>query len=161
MHEQFWVFDMMTRQRQQAQKGFTIVELLITIGILAILSAFAVPTMVKTMRKTQLNSEVRAVASAVQTARSDAVIQKKSKTVNWKELEDQKVLKLEHTTMSPSSPAIRYDFMGRLVDTGGNRVECVLIVIRHQQDPNVVASIEVREVGSPDILKEERSQCRV
>lgn len=147
---------MMTLQRQQTQHGFTMVELIITIGILAVLTAFAVPTATKTMRKTQLNGEVRTALEAVQVARSEAVIRKSEKSADLSILDSEKI------TMSPEEPNITYDFMGRLIDKNDNNklIECINIVIRHNKDPSIVASIEVRGVGSPDVLKLEQSQCR-
>lgn len=145
---------MMTLQRQRTQHGFTIVELIITVAILAVLTAFAVPTATKTMRKTQLNGEVRTALEAVQVARSEAVIRKSEKSADLSILDSEKI------TMSPKEPNITYDFMGRLIDENKNLVECINIVIRHNKDPSIVASIEVRGVGSPDVLKLEQNECR-
>lgn len=148
---------MMTLQRQQTQHGFTIVELIITIGILAVLTAFAVPTATKTMRKTQLNGEVRTALEAVQVARSEAVIRKSKKSADLSS-----ILNSEKIIMSPEEPDITYNFMGRLIDKNDNDklIECVNIVIRHKKDPSIVASIEVRGVGRPDVLKLEQNECR-
>lgn len=139
---------MTTLQRQQTQKGFTMVELLITVGILGVLAAFATPAMVKTMRKTQLNSEVNAVVESLQQARADAVIQKRART--------SVMPTLQHTQSTPQAVAVQYDFMGRA--TVAN--DCVNIVMEHTDDPNIVASIEVRAVGRPEVLKLRQSQCR-
>lgn len=145
---------MMKVQQQQTQRGFTIVELIITVGILAVLSAFAMPTMVKTMRKTELNREVRSVVEAVQHARSEAVIQKRKQSASWSAID------LDKVAMSPEKPDVNYDFMGRLRGKDNKSVECLNIVVRHKDDPNVVASIEVRGFGNLEILKLEQNQCR-
>lgn len=161
---------MMTLQRQRTQHGFTMVELLITIGILAVLTAFATPAVTKTMRKTQLNREVSAVVEALQSARSEAVIRRRqchavltpslaTATCNVTG-EVMPNVAMKHAVMQPERLEVEYDFMGRSPTAYNSPNQCINIVMRHRGDSNVVASIEVREVGSPDVLKLEQNECR-
>lgn len=132
----------MTVQRQQTQRGFTIVELIITVGILAVLTAFALPTMVTIKRKTEHRSEVGAVVEALQTARADAVIKKKQATTQ--------APTIKYTNINPEINNISYDFMGRAnvpIDSG----RC--ITVTHSKDSVIVSSILVRQVGNPEIFK--------
>lgn len=165
---------MMTLQRQQTQHGFTMVELIITIGILAVLTAFATPAVTKTMRKTQLNREVGAVVEALQSARSEAVIRRRQCSAQLRSVsgelsvgvacgvtgEIMPSVNIRYAVVQPEDLRVEYDFMGRSPTAYNSPNNCINIIMRHTDDPNVVASIEVREVGSPDILKLEQSQCR-
>lgn len=130
----------MTVQRQQTQRGFTIVELIITVGILAVLTAFALPTMVTIKRKTEHRSEVGAVVEALQTARADAVIKKKQATTQ--------APTIKYTNIHPAIN-IRYDFMGRADVPNNGRC----ITVTHSKDSVIVSSILVRQVGNPEIFK--------
>lgn len=149
----------------QRQKGFTMVELLITVGIFAVLVAFALPTMVRTKNKTNFNSEVRAVVETLQEARTNAVIQKRARTVT---IEPSKVqftpapvnrpdaeIELEHLTISPAVN-LTYDYMGRVDVSGANRATDLqghCFALTHSEDPTIVASILVQSTGNPNIFK--------
>ncbi len=149
----------------QRQKGFTIVELLITVGILAILSAFAVPTFVKTMNKTKFNGEVRAVVETFQEARTNAVIQKRAHTVTVGQSSIQFTsspvnnpstqITFKHLTISPTL-SVSYDYMGRVNVKGANK-ETELgghcFTLTHKTDATIVASVLVQSVGNPNIFK--------
>lgn len=167
------------------------VELIITIGILGVLSAFAAPTMIKTMNKTRFNSEVQAVLETLQQARTEAVLRKAGHHISISESADPRragkknaaltvrrtnrnamtnPTVLEHTTLTITTPksvnSIDYDFMGRVISVNSTtRIQdvsgqCINLLIRSKDDASIVASIEVREVGRPEILKLEQSQCR-
>jgi type IV fimbrial biogenesis protein FimT len=56
-----------------SQKGFTLIELMISLGILAILATMAVPSFQGVIEKNRVTSQANALLSAVQTARSEAV----------------------------------------------------------------------------------------
>jgi len=56
-----------------SQKGFTLIELMISLGILAILATMAVPSFQGVIEKNRVTSQANFLLSAVQTARSEAV----------------------------------------------------------------------------------------
>lgn len=59
--------------RRGQQRGFTLVELLVTIVILAILSMLGIPSFTKFLREWQRDSVSRELMTAVQTARAEAI----------------------------------------------------------------------------------------
>lgn len=132
-------------QRQQTQRGFTIVELIITVGILAVLTAFALPTMVKVKRKTEHSSAVSTVVEALQTARSQAVIDKRTRSPAIPTIKDM--------TISPTDINVEYDFMGRAKFDKSTTVTERCVTITHSKDANIVSSVLIRQVGNPDVFK--------
>lgn len=144
---------MMTLQRQQTQHGFTMVELLITIGILAVVTAFATPTIAETMRKTQLNREVSAVVEVLQNERTRAVIQKKSTKEYYKSENGVPLPEFKQVLLEPVSPTsstkVNYDFMGR-ADVGQNGY-CWKIT--HKDDSNIKVLVLIHAISSPEIIK--------
>lgn len=57
----------------QKDAGFTLIELMITIAIFAVLAAIATPNAISWIRNSQFNSAVREVKSAVQNVRMHAM----------------------------------------------------------------------------------------
>lgn len=55
------------------ESGFTIMELMVAIAIIAILSAVATPNMISWRNNTQFNSAIRSVKSAIEETRMNAV----------------------------------------------------------------------------------------
>jgi len=63
----------MQKNRLRAERGFSMVELMIVVGIMMLLSAIAVPRIMDTMRTYQLSSAAFQVADAVKYARFEAI----------------------------------------------------------------------------------------
>lgn len=60
------------------KSGFTLIEMLITMSVIAILAAIATPSMMDIIRKQQLVSETRAVVDEIKIIRSTAILNKKA-----------------------------------------------------------------------------------
>ncbi len=61
-------------------RGFTLVEMLITISLLAIVTAIAVPSMQRVIRAARVDAEATGLLGAIQNARSEAI--KRGRTVS-------------------------------------------------------------------------------
>lgn len=61
--------------RWRQQRGFTLIELMATLGVMAIVVTIAVPTWQSFMARQQVDSDVRALNHALAMARSEAVTQ--------------------------------------------------------------------------------------
>ncbi len=68
-----------TRQRTAEDRGFTLIEMLVTIAVLGILVAAALPSMVDIIRSNRASSEVNALLTMMTLTRSEAI--KRNQTV--------------------------------------------------------------------------------
>lgn len=68
-------------KRNKNQKGFTLVELMVTIAVFAIIAAMAVPSFTKMMAQQRLNSTTRELATTLIQARSQAALLRREVTV--------------------------------------------------------------------------------
>ncbi|XID76093.1 GspH/FimT family pseudopilin [Alkanindiges sp. WGS2144] len=67
--------------RRLGNRGFTLVELMVTIAVVAILAMIAAPSMSNMVAKQRLNSTTRDLVSTLSTARSQAALLRKEVTV--------------------------------------------------------------------------------
>jgi prepilin-type N-terminal cleavage/methylation domain-containing protein len=87
------------------ESGFSLIELLVVVGIIAVMAAVSLPAIGRYFRNYQIRNAAREVASEIQTARTKAIM----KNVNWGVL----FVTLSPTTYQvvieddPASPATR------------------------------------------------------
>jgi prepilin-type N-terminal cleavage/methylation domain-containing protein len=96
----------MCRKRHRTDAaGFTIIEILIVVGIIAVMAAVGLPAIGRYFRNYQIRNAAREVATEIQTARTKAIM----KNVNWGVL----FVTLSPTTYryiiedDPANPAMR------------------------------------------------------
>ncbi len=65
----------MDMNRQKSIAGFTIVELMITVSLLAILASLAAPSFTGTLRQNRLAAQANSFVAALNYARSETIIQ--------------------------------------------------------------------------------------
>ena len=61
------------KQTNQEQRGFTVMEVLVALGLLAVLFAFTAPIVANNYRRYQLTSEKQQVVTLLQKAREEAM----------------------------------------------------------------------------------------
>jgi type II secretion system protein H len=67
------------RRHRSREQGFSLIELLIVVGIIAVMAAVSLPAIGRYFRNYQIRDAAREVAAEIQTARTKAIM----KNVNW------------------------------------------------------------------------------
>lgn len=73
----------LNQQTTYQQGGFTLLEILVVLGIIALMAVFIVPRAIKSTDRYTLSTEIRAVASALRYTRGQAVVGFTDKAVTF------------------------------------------------------------------------------
>ncbi len=124
--------------------GFTLIELMVTIAVLAIIAMMAAPSFVNQIRKNQLNSAANEIVLLASQTRSEAILRKKEKTLSLATGigGDESWTPLEHVVWATSPSLLKYNYFGYLV--GAN--QC--FVLKHVKNDALKAVIRFNTNGS-------------
>ncbi|QIO09979.1 pilus assembly FimT family protein [Acinetobacter lanii] len=139
-------------------RGFTLIELMVTISILAIISVIAMPNFNSQISKIQFNHETKDVLALMAEARTQAIILKKDVTLNFNKSDNDETTTTHFfwdakkaEIKSPSS--IQFDMLGRLKTRPTNGC----IAITHKSDNALKKVLTVSVLGGVDAIKENAS----
>lgn len=132
---------------QNKQKGFTLIELMVTIAVLAIIAMMAAPSFMQQLRRMQLNNDAYEVVQLAIETRSEAIFRKQNRQViltssagsgfkNWQPSEN-----TSWATSAPP-PTMTYNFFGYL--TGDQ----TCLILEHAKDATLRAVIRFNKNGS-------------
>lgn len=76
-------------KNMSGSRGFTLVELMVTIAVIAILASIAAPSMSNVLAKQKLNSTTRELVNTLTSARSQAALLRREVTVTLNSTSDQ------------------------------------------------------------------------
>ncbi len=99
-------------------RGFTLVELIIVMSIIAILSAIAVMNWNRMTTKSNIESQVKTVQADLMTVRTEALYGKRARSV----VISGKEFRLYSSDVVTSSPLSKKSFKFNFVPTGDNKV---------------------------------------
>ena len=138
----------------QGKRGFTLIELMITIGVLAIIATMAIPSFMTQIRTNQLYSDMREMVEGAMETRSEAVFRRENKKISFPETETETETDTEttetfyktwapsHAQLSGTVAPLEYNLLGFLVGDA----QC--IEISHSADSSITLAITFNKNGS-------------
>ncbi|WP_428242489.1 GspH/FimT family pseudopilin [Gynuella sp.] len=136
--------------RQKNTRGFTIIELMITIAVVAILATVAAPNMSDFLQRNQMNSYVFDVVGAIAATRSEAVtrgerVSFQSKTNNdWSD-GWQIVLNSDASVIREGDGFPRGSYVMNLTDSSGTAIYAFSIDSRGKRSGNGNFSLQLND----------------
>lgn len=150
-----------TRVSPEGKRGFTIVELMVTIAVLAILAAMAAPSFVNLIRENQATSVSNELLGAVQLARGEAIKRMKDVVVSvaasgngWtaEVVEDTTTIRsIDHavgTIDIGGSASLTFDYLGRVKGLAGGSFN-----LSHSSDSTIGRSLIVEPSGRSCVVR--------
>ena len=138
-------------------RGFTLIELMVTIAVMAVIAMMAAPTFTSLIRKNQLNTNARDFENKLKETRSNALLRQKTQNLSI-DANDAEAWRPNteiewNSTLSSSVNKITYNMLG-LLDSTTN----LCFVLQHKKDTAFKAVIIVRRTGLV-IYDKSRTDC--
>ena len=81
-------------KRQTTSSGFTLIELMVTIAVLAIIVSIAAPNISTQLANQRVKSTAATLANALKEAKSESIIRRQSITLSYNDSSNPKVIKI-------------------------------------------------------------------
>jgi prepilin-type N-terminal cleavage/methylation domain-containing protein len=123
-------------------KGFSLLELMIVLGIVLVVSAISVPSLIKANRGYQLQSSAREIAQAFQAAKFKAIGTNSSKTVSINTATNSFVSSTGTTTALPSN--VKFEALpSSMTSPAIVQIACGNTLAEQETDAKLATSLEV------------------
>lgn len=100
------------QNQQAAEVGFTLIELMVTIAVLAIIVAIAAPNVSTQLADQRMKSTVATIENALTEAKSESIIRRQNVTVNFDDSSSVKKITI-NATDTAASPIASYSYHAR------------------------------------------------
>ena len=143
---------------QNKSRGFTLLELMVTLAVLAIIVSIAAPNFSQQISQYKFNNESRDIISLIRETRAQAITQKRDVKLNFsKSASDTNTatdIYWSAKNAQITSPAsIEFDMLGRIKSRPSNGC----IAITHKNDTTLKKTINISVLGGVDAVKENSS----
>lgn len=85
-----------SRQRPMSSAGFTLIELMVTIAVLAIIASIAAPNISTQLANQRVKSTTTTIESALKEAKAESLIRRQSLTLTYDESSKPKVIEIKN-----------------------------------------------------------------
>lgn len=134
----------------QKNNGFTLIELIVTIAVMAIIAMMAAPSFVEIIRKNDVNAEAQNLIFLLQETRGDAIFTRSPKQIEIPVYSpDEKRFSKWFVTNDKSS--LEFTAMGYL-----NSNTSICLTLTHKKNSHLSSSIRVEKNGA---ISKDRSNC--
>lgn len=129
--------------KERGQVGFTIIELMVSITVMAVIAVIAAPTLTNIVRTNQLKVTARDFTEHMINLRSEAVLKQREQTLTlsgtgaWVPGD-----KVEWAPSQPTATTLTYNMMGQMKSDNN-----LCFVFRHKKDAGLKAVIIARKSG--------------
>ena len=143
-------------QRTKKNHGFTLIELMVTIAVMAIIATMAAPSFIQTLRKSQLTGDTRDFVDLLTETRSEAIFKQAERilALDSSVTAPYKTWMPIHTSKNSGDTSVTFNRLGQTNAVGNG--QCFVIV--HNSDSNLKSYVYVQK-GGPVIYIKTATSC--